>query len=52
MNVRELIEQLSVLPGDDTVCLDCRRCGAVVIGDVEVEKPGYVESTVWLAETS
>jgi hypothetical protein len=52
MNVRELIEQLSALPGDDLVCLDCRRCGAVTIGDVEVETPDYVESTVWLAEQS
>lgn len=52
MNVRELIEQLSDLSPDDLVCLDCRRCGAVVIGDVEVEKPDYVEATVWLAETS
>ena len=50
MNVRELIEALSLLPDGDQICLDCRKCGAVVIGDVEVETPEYVQSTVWLAE--
>ena len=50
MNVAQLIADLIILPADSLVCLDCRRCGAVVIGDVEVETPEYSPGTVWIAE--
>lgn len=48
MTVAELIAELSRLPQDSLACLDCRACGAVVIGDVEVEMPDYAPGTTWI----
>lgn len=52
MTVAELLAELKTLPPDALVCLDCKRCGHTVVGEVETEAPEYMEDTVWLAESS